>query len=234
MVKVGFIALPTTSCHVEQIPVLRSKRGIWSSPKSGCPNLSRPLRKGGRIRPSQYSNHAKGADQKLWCAWNQDNHRKRPTRTSIKALKQIDRIENELRIQCSDENARNSKIIATTWPIRMAPMPHTTNISVRPPAPAPIRRAYLEQQGREETGQRKGCREACRQPHASQRRRLPQHHRQHIAPLRAQRHADSHLARARGHRARDHAVNPHRGQSQRQSTEERQQRQGESAPAAPR
>src|ERR1022692_392215 len=142
MVKVGFIALPTTSCHVEQIPVLRSKRGIWSSPKSGCPNLSRPLRKGGRIRPSQYSNHAKGADQKLWCAWNQDNHRKRPTRTSIKALKQIDRIENELRIQCSDENARNSKIIATTWPIRMAPMPHTTNISVRPPATAPIPVAF--------------------------------------------------------------------------------------------
>lgn len=57
----------------------------------------------------QYNNDAKNADQKLWCAWNQDNHRKKPTSMSINALKQMESTENKLRIQCPDENAKNSK-----------------------------------------------------------------------------------------------------------------------------
>src|ERR1039458_4183030 len=99
-------------------------------------------RKGGRQKPEQYNNHTKNTDQKLWCFWNQDNHRKRPISSSINALKQIDSTENKPRIQCPGENARNSKTIAATWPIRIAPIPHTTNNSVRPPATAPIPVAF--------------------------------------------------------------------------------------------
>ena len=61
---------------------------------------------------------------------------------SINALNKTDTTANKLRIQCPEENARSSKIIATTWPITIAPMPHTTNISVRPPATTPIPVAF--------------------------------------------------------------------------------------------
>jgi hypothetical protein len=90
----------------------------------------------------QYNNRGKRPAQKLWWAWNQDSQRKSPTKASINALKQIDRLENSPRIQCPDENTLDSKKIAITWPIRTVSMPHTTNISVRPPATAPIPVAF--------------------------------------------------------------------------------------------
>ena len=73
---------------------------------ASCLILSHSGGKGGQIKPKQYNNHAKDADQKLWWVRNQDSQKKSPTRRSINPLKQMDSTENTLRTECPGENAQ--------------------------------------------------------------------------------------------------------------------------------
>ena len=101
------------------------------------------LAHGQEIKPTQYNNPVQIADQKLWRVRYQDIQKKKPTRRSISPLRERDRTENKPRTQCPGENVWDSKTMAATWPIRIAPMPHSTNTSLRPPATAPSPVALL-------------------------------------------------------------------------------------------
>ena len=68
--------------------------------------------------------------------------------------------------------------------------------------------------------------------HADQRERhpLPQHEPRYLTARRAERDANAQLARPQAHRVRDHAVDPHRRQHQRDRREDAEKRRVESRP----
>jgi hypothetical protein len=80
--------------------VARAPSPAKSNQNHECPSLRVLCENDGQIRPRQYNNEAKNADQKLWRFRNQENQKKKPTKKSINPLKQIETTENKLRAQC--------------------------------------------------------------------------------------------------------------------------------------